>query len=240
MLVSRKKLSATVGDSSDMLQARRQFLDGGFYQPLADSIAELVAAFAIDYANSKGGVNLLDAGCGEGYYTNQVQNACQNQLLIQPFCFYGADIAKTAVRMAAKRVKNGRFIVSDVNKKLPFPDQSIDVLLNIFAPRNVNEFARLLSPQGMLLVVIPEPHHLQSLRSQFKLLSIEPNKESHIIEQLGASFSLCESTGLTFPMALVGTAVHNLIHMTPSARHLNEVQKTAVATAKPIETEAAF
>ena len=48
-------------------------------------------------------MNILDAGCGEGYYLGQLQLALR-QLLPDAYIEYiGLDIAKEATRMAAKR-----------------------------------------------------------------------------------------------------------------------------------------
>jgi 23S rRNA (guanine745-N1)-methyltransferase len=238
LLVSRKKLSATVGDSNEMLQARSRFLDGGHYHPLAIAIAqEAVNQFA-NYANQNECIHVVDVGCGEGYYISQVQSICESQLPNQHVCFYGVDIAKTAVRMAARRVKNGRFLVSDVNKELPFPDQSVGLLLNIFAPRNAAEFARILARKGLLLVVIPHKTHLQSLREQFGLLSIEADKTQHLINQLGTTFVLHNSSTISIPLRLTETAVSDLIHMTPNARHLTSTQTAAINALDFVETNA--
>ncbi len=56
------KRSRDPGDSAEMMQARRAFLDAGHYQPLRDAIAERLRHYAP--------TDLLDIGCGEGYYTH--------------------------------------------------------------------------------------------------------------------------------------------------------------------------
>ena len=55
-----------VGDDKQMVAARRRFLDRGYYQPLADAVCERVSSIL-----SKPSV-VIDAGCGEGYYTRQL------------------------------------------------------------------------------------------------------------------------------------------------------------------------
>jgi 23S rRNA (guanine745-N1)-methyltransferase len=56
------KRSRDPGDSAEMMQARRAFLDAGHYQPLRDAICAYLHTFAP--------TDLLDIGCGEGYYTH--------------------------------------------------------------------------------------------------------------------------------------------------------------------------
>src|SRR5450755_2086683 len=53
------------GDVKEMLRARRNFLERGFYQPLSAAVNELVCTYLQDM---QGPLHMLDAGCGEGYY----------------------------------------------------------------------------------------------------------------------------------------------------------------------------
>jgi 23S rRNA (guanine745-N1)-methyltransferase len=61
LLVSHQRRHRQPGDSAEMLRHRRAFLDAGHYRPLADAVAT--------YAEP--GQAVLDAGCGEGYYTRE-------------------------------------------------------------------------------------------------------------------------------------------------------------------------
>lgn len=47
---------------------------------------------------------------------------------------------------------------------LPVADASCDLVLNVFAPHDAAEFARVLRPQGVLLRVIPLERHLWGLK----------------------------------------------------------------------------
>ena len=84
LLPVQQKKSLSPGDTIESLQARRRFLDGGFYQPLRDALTEVITPCQ----------TLIDLGCGEGYYTAALNDvACEVIAL---------DIAKPAIRMAAK------------------------------------------------------------------------------------------------------------------------------------------
>ena len=53
------KHSTEPGDNKQMMQARREFLEAGFYEPMAKAVAIMIDA------NQP--THLLDLGCGEGY-----------------------------------------------------------------------------------------------------------------------------------------------------------------------------
>ena len=61
--------TASHGDNREMVVARRNFLDTGAYLPLARRVSELVRD-NVDTHSS-----ILDAGCGEGYYTDIIERA---------------------------------------------------------------------------------------------------------------------------------------------------------------------
>lgn len=213
LLPTNRRLSSTVGDSLAMLQARRRFLAGGYFLPLADRVLALVSEYIPDYAQFYGRNDaILDIGCGEGYYLRQLRSEIK-----VPHCAFGLDIAKTAVKMAAKQDPTTQYIAADVNGRLPFLDQSIAFLLNIFAPRNVQEFGRIC--RGCLLIVIPTPNHLLEIRSQLNLLGIEPDKASKVIAQFRPLFNLLHEEKVRILLQLDPAQLNNLVLMTPNARH---------------------
>ena len=212
LLLSKGKRPKIQGDSRAMLQARRRFLEAGHYAPLAQAVISLVVA----QVQAKTAVSsIADIGCGEGWYMGQLQQP----LATSDSCFFGVDMSKTAVRMAAKRYSSAQFVVADVWHKLPFVDDSISVLLNLFAPRNPAEFARALAPGGLLLIVIPQPHHLQQLRQQLGLLNIEAEKQKKIVAQMADLFKLQAVHPLAIEMDLADEALANLVQMTPNYWH---------------------
>ena len=69
LLQSQASAARRHGDDRLMVEARTRFLEQGFYEPLRSCLAEL----AVEYAPSPCAV--LDAGCGEGYYTQGIAQA---------------------------------------------------------------------------------------------------------------------------------------------------------------------
>lgn len=142
-----KKASRQPGDSPEMVRARRRFLRAGAYQPVADAVKEALAS-------SRG--LLLDAGCGEGWYTAQLR-APEREVV-------GVDVAKTAVRFAAKADPEGTYAVASVFD-IPLGDGAASAIVTIFGPVDADEFARVLAPDGTLVAVHPGPDHLRGLRA---------------------------------------------------------------------------
>lgn len=152
LLLAHKKKSADPGDSKAMLLSRRMFLEQGHYQPLADALAQTIANYAQGQAQT-----LLDIGCGEGYYLDQI---IQNNPSLQ---IWGIDIARDAARFAAKRLPSMHFAVAS-SADLPLADNSVDIVTTVFAPINEAEVVRVLKPNGIWLWVRPGANHLYQLR----------------------------------------------------------------------------
>lgn len=231
----RKKLP---GDTREMLLARRQFFAHGHYRPLADFLQrQLVEHLANRQSSSP--LALLDAGCGEGYYlSNLLAYLSEAQL---PVHCIGLDVSKEAVRLAARYCPEAFFLVSNLWERLPFAPGVFDALLSIFAPRNPQEFARILAPGGLLLVLLPAPAHLQSLRLVLHLLAIEEQKEQHVIAQFTeqGAFLLEATRSLTYEIALQPPEIEQLVMMTPNYWHVTEETRQALALLTAIRTEVA-
>ncbi len=139
------------GDPKDSLLGRQRFLNQGYYQNLSEKLNELVKEL-----NSK---VILDAGVGTGYYLSNLINYLDNE----DNTYYGIDVGKEEVRMAAKKIKNANLAVANIFH-LPFPDQSLDLILSIFSPYAPEEFKRTLGSGGKVLAVQPGKEHLYELK----------------------------------------------------------------------------
>ena len=104
---------------------------------------------------------MLDAGCGEGYYTAGLFGALA--VAGRESRLAGVDLSKPSVRLAAKRLPHGEFAVASVYR-LPVGRRQIDLLLNCFSPLALDEFRRVLKPGGVYLYVVPGPEHLWQLK----------------------------------------------------------------------------
>lgn len=160
LLLPNQRGAKNPGDNKQMVAARQRFLNKGYYQPLAARLSELVAAGAQRWGRER--PVLLDAGCGEGYYTVQMARAL-SAVCPQARCA-GIDISKWAVAAACKRDPSVRYAVDSLNH-IPLADGAADCVTDVFAPLVPGEFHRVLRPDGCLILVIPGPEHLWELKS---------------------------------------------------------------------------
>ena len=144
------------GDSKEMVAARRRFLQAGHYGPFGTALGELCLALA-QTARDPHSPHILDAGCGEGWYSRQAAAALTAAGLCPEMAGY--DLSKPAVRLAAKAQPEAAFAVAG-----SFADGWADVLLNIFSPMAREEFLRVLAPGGALVYAVPGPRHLFGLK----------------------------------------------------------------------------
>lgn len=157
-LIPANRMHAKIpGDNKEMVAARRLFLHSGSYEIFSDAIN----AEAERLLQQFDAPALLDAGCGEGYYTSRLTRFLREQ----GFCVRAAafDISKFAVKAAAKQDKLTEYAVASCFD-IPVADRSFDLVLSIFAPIVPTEFARVLRPQGGLLIAVPGPRHLFGLK----------------------------------------------------------------------------
>ena len=207
--------SALRGDTREMLRARRRIFERGLYAPLAEALADRVLQEGISE------LTVLDAGCGEGYYIGHVARAISERVGDGTCCAIGVDVSKDALKLAARAHRDVCFVVNDVTRRLTVADRCVDVLLDVFAPRNAAEFARVLKRGGLLVVVIPDARHLAELRERLPLLGIEPGKRERAIERLGDAFRLEAERVIEYRRALEAEDVLDLVRMTPNAWHLD-------------------
>lgn len=201
LLPVQHKRSRDPGDSAEMMQARRAFLDAGHYQPLRDAIVSKLTAHPGASASS-----LLDIGCGEGYYTHAFADA------LPAATTFGLDVAKVAIKAAAKRYPQVTFCVAS-SHRLPFADASQDAVVRIYAPCKAAELARVVKPGGVVITASPGPRHLLELKG---LIYDEVRLHTTGNEQL-EGFMLQEQLSIAYPMRLSGEEAVALLQMTPFA-----------------------
>src|SRR5699024_9055192 len=128
-----------------------------------------------------------------------------------------------ALRVAARVHERAAAASWDVFTRFPLRDGAADLVLNVFAPRNPAEFARVLAPGGHLLVVRPAPDHLAQLRAVVPgMVSPDPRKEERLHEALDPLFTTVDTAALRLDLALEGPTARDLVAMTPSARHVDD------------------
>lgn len=200
LLPVTRKHSRHPGDTRDMVAARKEFLDKGFYAPIAEKVSELTAPLLPEQPR------VLDAGCGEGYYMSFLQNQLPGGQ------FTGVDISKEAVRYAAVRNKNALWLTASA-AHLPLAGESLDLVMSMFALTVPEEFFRVLKPGGCFLEVTAGREHLMGLKS---LIYSQLTDKAPKAAPSYPGFELLKEETLEFSFTLDSNAdIGRLLSMTP-------------------------
>lgn len=200
------------GDTAAMVEARAQFLGGGHFAGIADQLAAAVQD-ALGSAVADGCV--VDAGAGTGYYLAATLDRLPGRAGL------ALDLSKFALRRAARAHPRIGAVACDVWGRFPVAGGAAVAVLNVFAPRNGGELARVLQPSGGLFVVTPDPEHLSELKEPLGLLSIDERQGEHLTERLSPYFSLAASRPHRATLSLRGDDLRAIVAMGPSAWHVD-------------------
>lgn len=187
------------GDNQEMITARIKFMQAGYYHKLEKLLSGVLASLI-----NQNSCSIVDCGCGPGFFTNSLKKTF-------PKCdVFGVDISKKAIEAASKTYKNIQFIVGN-SLRLPFMGNSVDVLINIFAPHFESELKRVLKTDGWLVKVVPNTNHLRQLKERLyeAPLFYEPKK----LEQ--PYWRLIGEVPLTYDEVMTKEPLENLLKMTP-------------------------
>lgn len=154
---------------------------------------------------------VVDAGCGEGSYAKAVAAEDARATVI------GLDIAKDAIRVAARGGGPVRWLVADL-ANIPLADSCADAVLNVFTPANYEQFRRVLAPGGLLVKVIPAPLHMRELRALAGDQLSEAGFVDHgVAEHLERHMHIVNRERVTQTTAIPAEAVEDLVRMSPIA-----------------------
>ncbi len=228
LLPPNQKHSAIPGDDRDMVRSRRDFLSKMYYLPLLNTICGRILALSGESPA------ILDAGCGEGWYTAGVFHTLQAAGKRPRMA--GTDISKFALRTAARRERGVEFAVAS-SYRLPLEDGVADILLNCFSPLALEEFRRVLRPGGAFLYVVPGPRHLWELK---EILYDRPylNEEK---ETPYAGFAYREIIPADGKIILENREdIQNLFRMTPYFWKTPKAGAERLTALESLETEISF
>ena len=269
LLPVQHKRSRDPGDSAEMMQARRAFLDAGHYQPLRDAVVDLLRQYLTEGASA-----MLDIGCGEGYYTQALAEQVDIDELI------AADISKPALIEMAKGSKAAHTLwyqpdVINTNQginheqtrqqsqkdsqqpppkktviypivtsaaHLPLQAQSITGISSIFSPILPAAFAQVLQNDGYLIIAKPDVGHLASVRAAL-FDEVREHDSDKFLTELAPYFRLLDTQRVSTALSLSVGALADLLTMTPYAYRAHIDKRQALLATTEIEifkTEAKF
>lgn len=216
------------GDDKRMVKARSTFLQKGHYAPMRQELLRQGLAAASE------NMVVLDAGCGEGYYTAALAELLRQQGLCPHVA--GIDISKEALQEAAKRDRQSEYTVASCFH-LPVGDGSIDLLLSVFAPYCGDEFLRVLRPGGCFLMVIPLENHLYGLKQAI----YEKPYRNEVKPYDLPGFRLEECRELRYQITLHGQEeIESLFMMTPYYYKTGAADQQKLLTKTTLTTPAEF
>lgn len=201
-----------VPDTAEMVRARVDFLGAGHYDSLR---RQLLETLRMHHARPE---VILDAGAGTGYYLQAFANEYPHARSV------AMDISRHALVRAASAVPSALSVVWDVWRPLPLPRASVDLLLNIFSPRNPSEFSRVVRAGGLVLTVTPLPGHLGGLAGLASVLTVPADKADDVERAFSAGFTELARITIEYPLRLSGSDAWNAVLMGPSAHHIDRDQ----------------
>ena len=233
LLSAQDKRSHDPGDGKDMVAARREFLNNGHYQPIAEHLAELVGSLCND--NSI----IADAGCGEGYYLEHLRRKLKSDHRCTP-AMIGFDISKWATKAATRRMTATWLVAS--NRNIPLARNSVNCLLSLFGFPVYPSFAKILKPGGTLLMVDAGPQHLIELRETI-YPSVRHSDSTVEKNALSAGFFVGETSTVRFQTApLKQLEINQLLSMTPHLYRASRegLERVAKLDHLPVTVEVSF
>lgn len=223
LLMSQQSGLKRHGDDALMARARSAFLDKGYYAPLRDALAQELSERV-----SSGG-RILDAGCGECYYTCVASDIAGTSV-------GGIDISREALAQGAKRRCGAELAVAGVSR-LPVASGSCEAMINFFAPIDAAEFGRVLREKGLLLRAVPLERHLFGLKAAVYEHPYENDPPREAIE----GFRLLKRRDIRYVLRLDGAAdLEALFRMTPYYYKTGEEDQQRFAELTELETEIGF
>lgn len=215
--------SSATPDAAAMIMARERIQDAGILR----RVTEALTAIATRAPEPR---RVLDCGAGTGHHLHALLEALPAASGI------AVDLSPAGLKRAAKHPRT-LALTWDLWRPLPVADASIDLLVDVFAPRSPEEYARVLAPGGRAIVVTPRPGHLQELAAH-GLLGMREDKHRELLARMGAALGDPEehrAAGETVDLDAEQAA--DLIMMGPAGHHrdreqiLNDVDHTGIRRA---------
>ena len=218
-----KMNNARAGDSKEMISARTRFFESGCYEMIRQTLCEIVSSLSPSV--------VVDAGCGEGYYTAKIGQEISGASVI------GFDMSKFGCEHGAKYCKNNgitntSFAVSNIFD-LPLLDGVADVIVNAFAPVADAEFSRILRMGGYLIVVSAGEKHLDGLKKVIydEVYLNEPSEGEY------PDFDLVRRENISYSTTVYGKdTIWSLFQMTPYFHRTSLTDKAKLEQVDKVDT----
>ena len=211
-------------DSAAMIEARQKMHARPFFQNLAQQLAHVCESLCRDISVPV----IVEPGGGTGFYAHAATQVASSSVAVS------FDISVQAAKVCARQSNRIAAVVADVWQPWPIGENSADIVLSVFSPRNFAETKRVLKSGGTLIVVAPEHHHLVELRNRFNALNIRHDKSETISALLG-NFTKIEQFVHQSTELLDGQAMYETLLSGPNGHHLQPNDMEAILESKPLD-----
>ncbi len=178
LLQPQDRRSLQAGDSKATVQARLRLRERGLGTAVDEALETLAAMHAVGEAAA-----IVDLGCGTGDHLAAFAGDRDRSCV-------GFDLSVAAIEAAARRHFVCAWSVANCDRVLPVRAASVDVVLSIDARRPRDEIARILKPDGLVLVAVPGPGDLRELRAA----TLEDARDlpglTRVVDEFAGSFEL--------------------------------------------------
>lgn len=216
------------GDDAAMVNARTAIMAAGHFEPLTAALAETANSLALPDT-----AVILDAGAGTGHHLAGVLAGLQGALGV------AADVSRAASRAGARTHRGIARVRCNIWQEIPLRDATVDLAMSVFAPRNTDELARVLRPNGALIVATPAPEHLQELAT-LHAVSLHRSKAMRLQQLFAGWQSAAAVQRVSWTLQLTQVDAKRVLTMGPAAHHLRQdfsVHLTALG--EPVSVTAA-
>ena len=216
------------GDAKEAVRARTAFLSAGYYRVASEGLCDLMRRYLPEGL-------IVDAGCGEGYYTGALAAAGEGV-----YELLGFDLSRDAVDAASRAVRRtgvpAHYAVASLFE-LPLMDGSVDAVVNVFAPCAEQEFCRVLKPGGLLVLVGAGEKHLLGLKRAL----YQTTYDNQTRADLPVGMTLCERMTLRDEIEVKGQEqIANLFSMTPYYWRTSPGDRRKLESLESLTTEIEF
>lgn len=197
------------GYDKEFFQSRRRIFDAGYYDHLVDAVTEAAGS----WLKGREAVTVVDAGCGEGFYSLKFQQYLEESGIAGQILAF--DIAADAVKTAAGSGAPVKWMVADITN-IPVKEGVADVVLDVFTPANYGEFSRILAEDGVVIKVIPGTNHMRQLReAAADQLRHKEYSNEEVLDYFLQRFDLAGRFTVSQTLPVVPETLDDLVRMTP-------------------------
>lgn len=213
------------GDDAAMVARRAAVLSAGLFGPLTAALVELASG-----PNPPEGA-VVEVGAGTAHHLAAVLDALPDRVGV------ALDVSTAALRRAARAHPRVAAVGADAWSRWPLADGCAAVVLAVFAPRDLDEVARVLAPGGRLLVTSPQPDHLTGLAGPLGLVGVEERKDARLIARVEGLLVPDDEQQVRWTMRLDRAEAVSVALMGPSGFHLEaaDVETALAALPDPVE-----